>query len=160
LFRATPINEQILKHGRNEINLEVAKYVNKCIKGLDIEISNYTLQILIEDIIDKYKFDSIEDIQVCLKNGRQGRYGTTYNKLNMVIISDWMSKHLEEKAIYREKIINDRKKESDFKGWETREDYEKAARKPTPMSFKDRIRQKDEEYQKFKADYEAKKIKK
>jgi len=131
----------------------------KCAIGLGIELSNYESQILIDDIVDKYKFDSIEDVQVCLKNGRQGKYGTTYNKLNMVVISDWMFKHLEDKAAAREKAYQEYKKENDFAGWATREEYEKAAMKPTPKSYRDKLREIDEEYQKFKAAYEAKKMK-
>ncbi len=99
LLKAKPIINQITKFGRQSVNLEIAKYVNKCVKGLNIEIDNLSLQILIEDIVDVYKYDSIEDIQVCLKNGRQGKYGKTYNKLNMVVFSEWMSKHLEQKAM-------------------------------------------------------------
>ena len=86
--------------------------------GLNIDLSNEQLQILTEDIIEVYKWDSIEDIQICLRNGRQGKYGTTYNKLNMIVINDWMGKHLEEKAIAREHQYKEHK--HDFK---TREEY-------------------------------------
>ena len=150
LLSAKPINEQILKYGRDSVNLEIAKFVTKCLIGLGIEMDSHAIQILIEDIVDKYKFDSIEDVQVCLKNGRQGKYGTTYNKLNMVVISDWMFKHLEDKAAAREKPYQEYKKENDFAGWATREEYEKAAMKPTPKSYRDKLRETDEEYQKFK----------
>ena len=155
LLKAKPINEHILKFGRNEVNLEVAKYVNKCIVGLGLTMDNYAIQILIEDLVDKYKFDSIEDIQECLKKGRRGEYGTTYNKLNMIVISDWMSKHLEQKAMAREKQHQTRKNESDFDGWETREDYETAARKPTIKSAKDILTEKEQSFHDFKANYEA-----
>lgn len=158
LLKAKPINDQILKFGRNDVDLHISNSVVKCAIGLEIELSNHALQILIEDIVDKYKFDSIEDVQECLKKGRRGNYGPTYGKLNMIIISDWMTKHLEEKAIERERKHQQMKKQSDFKGWATREKYEKAASKPTPKSAKDILRQKDDDYQKFKADYEAKRI--
>ncbi len=155
LLKAKPINEHILKFGRNEVNLEVAKYVNKCIVGLGLTMDNYATQILIEDLVDKYKYDSIEDIQECLKKGRRGEYGTTYNKLNMIVISEWMAKHLEQKSIAREKQHNERKKGTEFDGWNTREEYEAAARKPTIKSAKDILKEKDEDYQRFKANYEA-----
>jgi hypothetical protein len=129
LLSAKPINEQILKYGRDSVNLEIAKYVNKCIKGLSIEIDNHAIQILIEDIVDKYKFDSIEDIQVCLKNGRQGNYGTTYGKLNMVVISDWMGKHLEKKAIAREKRHHERANELHKHNWINKDEYSKSVTK-------------------------------
>ncbi len=157
LLQAKPINEHILAFGRNEVNLEVAKYVNKCIVGLGLTMDNYAIQILIEDLVDKYKFDSIEDIQECLKKGRRGEYGTTYGKLNMIVISGWMIKHLEEKAIAREKQHNEFKTANHFQGWTSREQYEAAARKPTIKSAKDILKDKDQDYQRFKANYEANK---
>lgn len=105
LLAAQPIRNQITKFGRNNVLMEIATAVNKCCRALDIKLDNYTLQILIEDIVDKYSYDSIEDIQQCLKKGRQGNYGPTYNKLNMVIITAWMSKHLDEKGRAKEQAL-------------------------------------------------------
>jgi hypothetical protein len=155
LLRAAPIVSQILECGRNDVEVEISKYVTKCIQGLGLQMDNYSIQLLTEDIVEKYKYDSIEDVQICLKKGRQGYYGTTYNKLNMVVISEWMTKHLEEKAIIREREVNKLKLSNDFPGWATREDYEKAAMKPTKKkNMKPEI---DEDYRRFKAEYEAKK---
>ncbi len=152
LLKAKPIINQITKFGRQSVNLEIAKYVNKCVKGLNIEIDNLSLQILIEDIVDVYKYDSIEDIQVCLKNGRQGKYGKTYNKLNMIVFGEWMSKHLEQKAIEREKQYSTNKHE-----WDTKDDYLKAVK----IGLKLQKGEKDEaEFQKKKlADYNNFKMK-
>lgn len=161
LLNAKPINEQILKFGRNDVDNEISKSVTKCAIGLEIELSNHVLQILIEDIVDKYKFDSIEDIQECLKKGRRGHYGTTYNKLNMIVISDWMSKHLEEKAIERENQFKDKTKHN----WKSQDDYLNAIKKGAKMREEEKqkttnLNNKESEYQKFKAEYEGKKIKK
>ncbi len=111
LLKAIPISQQIVKFGRHEVENQVSASIMKCATGLGIQLSGVESKILIEDIIDKYKFDSIEDVQQCLKNGRRGNYGPTYNKLNMIIISDWMAKHLEEKAIARERKLEKIKKE-------------------------------------------------
>ena len=161
LLLAKPINEQILIHGRNDVNIEIGKYVTKCARGLGVELSNESLQILIEDIIEVYKWDAIEDIQVCLKNGRQGKYGPTYNKLNMIIIQEWMSKHLEQKAIARENQYKTRR--HDF---ETREEYLKAVEIGLKRDAEDKKRRKEiekeihdnnNEFAKFKAEYEKNK---
>ena len=154
LLKAKPINEQILKFGRNDVNLEIAKYVNKCLTGLDIELPNDKIQILIEDIVEVYKFDSIEDIKICLKNGRQGKYGKTYGKLNMIIIQEWMSIHLDRKAAARESANSTAK--HDFKD---REEYENAVKVGSNKNQEKKERKKAERYdeisyEEFKANYE------
>jgi len=153
LLKAKPINEQLLKFGRNEVNVQIAKYVNKCLSGLDIEMSNDQIQIFIEDIVDVYRWDSIEDIQICLKNGRQGKYGKTYNKLNMIIFQDWMSQHLEQKSIERENQHN--KQKHDFK---TREEYENAVKIGTEnRKQSDQLKKPIADFNNFKMKYESKK---
>lgn len=103
--------------------MELAKYVTKCATAIDVPLTNEQSEILVDDIIDVYKWDSIEDIQICLKNGRQGKYGKTYGKLNMIVFSEWMAKHLEDKAYAREQAFQ---KSKAIHNWETREDYEQA----------------------------------
>lgn len=119
----------------------IAASINKCAEGLGIDLSNYQIQVLTEDLIDVYKWDSIEDIQICLRNGRQGKYGPTYNKLNMVIIQDWMSKHLEEKAIAREHQYNESKKHT----WESKEEYMEKALESSKQQTEDFIKEKEAE---------------
>lgn len=157
LLKAKPITEQLLTFGRNEVNMEIAKAVNKCIRGLNIEMDNTSIQILIEDIVDVYKWDSIEDIQVCLKNGRQGKYGKNYNKLNMIVFSEWMSKHLEQKAIERESQYSKNKHD-----WDSREDYLESVKLGLDQqkeSSDEREYQKNKlmDYNNFKMKYEAEK---
>ena len=142
LLAAKPINEQILQFGRNDVSVELTKYVNKCLSSLGIKKDNHDIQVLIEDIIDVYRWDSIEDIMICLKNGRQGKYGTTYNKLNMPVIREWMSRHLEDKAAARESQWNEAK--HNFK---TKEDYLKAVK----VKLENDKKEKQEKIQKEKA---------
>jgi len=144
---AKPINEQILKFGRNEVEIEISKSIIKCSTSLGIELDNIQIQTLTEDLIDVYKWDSIEDIQICLRNGRQGKYGTTYNKLNMVIIQDWMSKHLEEKAIAREHQYNEIKKHT----WESKEEYMEKALESSKQQTEDFIKEKEAEKENHRA---------
>lgn len=163
LLKAKPISEQLVKFGRNEVSFQISNSVVKCAIGLNIELSNNQTQILIEDLVDKYKFDSIEDIQQCLKKGRRGDYGPTYGKLNMIIISGWMEKHLELKAAARENQ-NDKSKH-DFK---TREEYESVVKIGLDRQSKDSDRLKKDKhdkaidkagYDEFKVQYEKAKIK-
>jgi hypothetical protein len=154
LLQCKPITAQILKHGRSQVNLVVAASVNRCLEGLDIDLPNDKIQLLIEDIVDVFKFDSIEDIQICLKNGRQGKYGKTYGKLNMIIIQEWMAQHLDRKAQAREAQYN--KAKHDFK---TREEYETAVKVGAKINQEQQERKKAERYdqisyEEYKANYE------
>ena len=141
-----------MRFGRNDVDNEISKSVIKCGIGLGIELSNYESQLLVEDLVDVYKYDSIEDIQVCLKNGRQGKYGKNYNKLNMIVFGEWMSKHLEQKAIEREKQYSTNKHE-----WDSKEDYLKAVKEGTKRE-KD-IKESEEDNKKFMQDYNNFKMK-
>lgn len=114
--------------------------VRKCALGLGLDFSQEATEVLSEDLIDKYKYDSIEDILFALKNGRQGKYGNNYGKLNMIVISDWMTRHLEEKAKEREKLRHNEKSyklpEVDYDAYKikVKEEQEKEAKKRHSIS--------------------------
>ena len=154
LLEAIPINEQILSFGREQVKDQITKSAVKCYVGLGIDASKLEIDTFVEDIIDVYKFDSIEDIQICLKNGRQGKYGKTYNRLNMIVFSDWMENHLTEKSILREHSNKDKYKHH----WKDRNEYTEFVLKSLEKEEKKEIkridREKDEaEFQKFRAEY-------
>ena len=123
--------------------------------GFKTDESYYPL--FVEFIIQTYKFESMADIIMCLTNGRNGKYGKPFKQLDPATFQkDWMSQHLEQKAIARESK-NDKNKH-DFKdkteytktvlqGIENLKEIAKSKKKTTD---------KEAEYQKFKAEYEAK----
>ncbi len=146
-----------MKFGQNSVQLEITKYVSICAHGLDISLDNIKLQMLVEDLTDKYKYDSIEDIQQCLKAGRRGDYGPTFGKFNMIVISDWMTKHLDRKSAARESEM--KKQKHDFKD---REEYESAVKIGAKNDAEEKKTKKDKakddhDYNNFKANYEANK---
>ena len=65
LLKTKSIARQLKEHSRHSILTEVSLSVHKCIMGLNITMSNSAIALLCNDIIDKYKHDSIEDIQQC-----------------------------------------------------------------------------------------------
>jgi hypothetical protein len=127
---------QLKGAGENAVKIEIAAILEKLIVGLDIELSEIKFSILLEDLIETYKHESIEDLIECFKNVRQGKCDWGYEKrgiLNMVIIKSWMAQHLDRKAEEREKLHNHKKMELDnqLKGV----DYE---------AYKERIKQEKE----------------
>lgn len=153
MLKCIPIKNQIEKHGAEKVYAFTIAYLDKCLTGIGIDIPDDKMKLLCEDILEVYSHDSLEDIVQCLKKGRQGYYGTSYNKLNMMVIQEWMSKHLEEKARLRENLHQSEKEKHE---WETRQQYEEAVKAGEILGEKLKSMTKDDsEYQKFKADYEA-----
>jgi len=92
----------------NTILEAISKSITKCCQALGIEIAEETILMLADDILEVYRYESIEDVIYCLKKGRQGFYGFGHNKrgsLNMIVIRDWMALMLDEKASAREKKL-------------------------------------------------------
>lgn len=108
---------QVAAHGTDIVIVSIRVALEKCAAGLGINLSPHQMSMLCSDLIDVYSYDSIEDIQQCLKKARQGKYGFGHHKRDMItmsLIREWMAEHLDEKAIEREKIIQGRKyKESE-----------------------------------------------
>jgi len=123
--------------------------------ALNISMSDNQVLTLCEDLVDTYTYDSIEDVRECLKNGRRGVYGFGHNSRNsftMILIREWMSLHLEDKAIEREKVNKKSKmstkeplQEVDYEAYKIRSEKEaKEKKEEKPGS---------EEFNKFKAQY-------
>lgn len=118
IFKARPILLQRKESGDETVLIEIRISVERCAMGLGINLSQDQIMVICNDIMEVYSYDSIEDIQQCLKKGRQGKYGFGHNKrdsLTMHLIREWMQKHLEEKAQIRENIIEHRKVETNSK---------------------------------------------
>lgn len=56
-----------------------------------------------ETLLDTYQTESLADFILVFKRGSIGFYGNTYHKLDCATIMEWMAKHIEEKAMYRER---------------------------------------------------------
>ena len=111
LLKAQTIKSQLAVHGSEVVLFEIKKWLSKCAMMLDIEINGLKLEVLANDIIDRYPSDSLEDVQEALKKGRQGLYSDirdakTYGKMNMEVITKWISLHLEEKVTERERYLH------------------------------------------------------
>ncbi|TNE74957.1 hypothetical protein EP331_00260 [bacterium] len=101
---------QIKDHGElsvlNYVKANLLKLSTAIGDNLDQDYSR--LEMIAEDLIELYHYDSIEDIRECLKKGRRGDYGFGHHKrgyVTMLLLREWMEKHLEEKAIIREKDL-------------------------------------------------------
>lgn len=103
----------IREHGEELVIDKIKLSLNKCALGLNINLQPESYETLAADILEVYQYDSVEDVIQCLKKGRQGKYGFGHNNrqsITMILIKEWMALHLEEKAIAREKELQNQKK--------------------------------------------------
>jgi predicted nucleotidyltransferase len=153
---------QIEENSREDVFNMIAISVTKLQEALSINLSNSQFAMLCNDIIDKYKHDSIEDVIICLQNARQGKYDWGHEKrgiLNMVIISYWMSFHLDDKAAELEKrhanekkVISENEGSADLlKAHVPKVDYE--AYKARMKKEKEDPARRETEFQLFKKKY-------
>lgn len=92
---------------QKKITDEIKLSLTKCMHGLGIDLAPAAVSTLAEDIAEVYKYESVEDICHCLKQGRQGVYADIpmYGKFNMIIFQQWMARHLDKKYAEKEKQI-------------------------------------------------------
>jgi hypothetical protein len=57
----------------------------------------------------EYYTDSLEDIILCLKKGKQGLYGKLYNRFDGEVVLDWFRQYLAEKADRRAELMHNDK---------------------------------------------------
>lgn len=81
------LSAQVRAHGYL-VHQQLVDEVNKCAIGLGVTLTAEQLQLFVSDLVEVCKFDSMEDIMIVLKQGRQGAYGTTYNKFTMIIFRE------------------------------------------------------------------------
>ena len=119
LINCIPISRQITdidkdgkSSGYNKVAGHILNALSETFLSIGCECTAKQLKLFTDDLMDKYRLDSIEDILECLKNGRQGNYGNNYGKLNMIVITDWMDQHLESKYREREKKEQNEKKKN------------------------------------------------
>ena len=114
LLKAKPIVMQLREVSEVEVLTEIRVSVEKLAGGLNVAMTDSQVELLTRDILEVYKTDSVEDIQQCLKKGRQGKYSFGHHSrsaITMHLISDWMKLHLYEKSEARENKLRRHKEE-------------------------------------------------
>ena len=110
ILKAKPIFLQVNEHSEKHVKQIIATWLLKLSSSIGDTLHNDAdrLTTLVEDLMDVYSYDSLEDVRECFKKGRRGEYGFGHHKrgfITMLLLREWMSRHLEEKAVIREKEI-------------------------------------------------------
>ena len=138
-----PVIRGLFKNENGQIGFAVVKVlVNRFIDsfGFSTKLSESQLEVLTVDTLEKFSYDSLEDIILFFKLARSGTFGTTKRGVDSnLIFGEWFPMYMEMKAEAREREYIKNKKtitESTLSIDEVKKSYEKI--KPN-NSFRDRV---------------------
>lgn len=95
--------------------LMAAEYFN--VKDMSDVQASQTASLYIE----QFPMETLEDLVICLKNAKMGRYGKIYNRIDGQLIFTWFREYLEEKYERFEQI---KRKEKDSYEAKSAQDFE------------------------------------
>jgi hypothetical protein len=96
---------QVVKNlGESELRKIVAYVLKHFNDSANLANPMNALQIIetANAFIDTYSRDSVDDLILCLKNAKAGKYGPIYNRLDQSVILGFYARYQEEKAQYLE----------------------------------------------------------
>lgn len=138
-----PVIRGLFKNENGQIGFAVVKVlVNRFIDsfGFSTKLSESQLEVLTVDTLEKFSYDSLEDIILFFKLARSGTFGTTKRGVDSnLIFGEWFPIYMEMKAEAREREYIKNKKtitESTLTIEDVKNSYEKI--KPN-NSFRDRV---------------------
>jgi hypothetical protein len=109
--QSTVKNKAMVTQDRKTSKIAIDILIQRYVEGVGIKMDSNQINILVEDIHDTYKYECLEDIAIVLRNARRGKYQDRSQqfRLNMIMFNAWMAQHLEEKAIERERQLENAK---------------------------------------------------
>jgi hypothetical protein len=138
-----PVIRFLFKNENGHIGFSVVKIlVNRFIEsfGFSTKLSETQLEILTYDTLEKFSYDSFEDIVLFFKMARSGTFGTTKRGVDSnLIFGEWFPMYMEIKAEARERQQLKQKKQTEeslLSIEEVKKSYEKI--KPN-NTFRDRV---------------------
>ena len=87
------------KVDREETKFKISMLIARCCAMLNIEknMNNEQIKFAAEHFVQHHWKYSLEDVQLCLDRGVAGIYGTIYNRLDLSILNEWVSKFEQER---------------------------------------------------------------
>lgn len=93
-----PIAEVARVVGDRQVAIALDIQLIKLVGSLNLKwnITDGQIQTIVEDIMDKYPNESIEDFVLCFKKARMGEFGELY-RLDSAVVFVWIQRYLDEK---------------------------------------------------------------
>lgn len=138
-----PVIRGLFKNENGQIGFAVVKVlVNRFIDsfGFSTKLSETQLEIITVDTLEKFSYDSLEDIILFFKLARSGTFGTTKRGVDSnLIFGEWFPSYMDMKAEAREREYIKEKKsitEATVSIDDVKKSYEKIQKVNT---FRDRV---------------------
>lgn len=64
--------------------------------NLNLTIKENQYPFIVRELVETFPNESLQDFQLCFKNGVRGKYGKIYN-VDLSVLAMWMGEYLEEK---------------------------------------------------------------
>jgi len=139
-----------------DFKIQLAIIIEITTESIGVELSETQLKMIVEDCIEVYKHESFEDLVLLFKKIRQGEFGPTYGKFNMIYIREAMAQHLEQKYSRMERDLHNDKTQDSTHKFKNRQEYIEAVNEG--MKAQKKIHKMHgvvdlEEYNRFKIKY-------
>lgn len=95
---AVPMIEMKRCVGSRQVAIALDVQLTRLVSNLNLKwnINDTQIKTIVEDLMDKYPNESLEDFIMCFKKARQGQFGELI-RLDGPIIFSWMKEYLNEK---------------------------------------------------------------
>ena len=114
-FRSMSINEMIRVHGAKRsdvmiiVDLQLARFLNSI--NIRDQLNDAQKTEIVMTLVERYPHETLNDFLLMFRMVRHGHFGPIYNRMDITIISEYMTKYLEQKAFERENIERQHMKE-------------------------------------------------
>lgn len=107
---ALPLSEIVRDTGFKSVAQVLDIHLTRLVAqfNLNNNIQDHQIKTIVEDLIEKYPSESVEDFILCFKMARQNAFGVVYH-LHSAVVFEWMSKYLEQKYEAVEKKLRSEK---------------------------------------------------
>lgn len=133
---AVPISELSRVTGTRQIAIALDIQLTRLVANLNLKwsVNDSQIKTIVEDIIDKFPNETIEDFVLCFKRARQGEYGELV-RLDSAIVFSWIARYLDDKyQVLEDELRNERDKfphempevEQDGPGYKAFKEYAKS----------------------------------
>lgn len=116
IMNARLISDLVRQVGRETIQEFLEQEINRVALQMNVanNVAAFQVPFIAEALLENYPNESLADFILCFRRMAIGYYGSTYHRLDASVFVDCITKHIEEKAYYRERDNANSKKAADF----------------------------------------------
>lgn len=81
------------------------------------KLNDIQIEVICEALMEDYHYLNLGDLKLCFKRGVRGIYGQLYDRLDAMIVLDWVRRYAEERADHAAReVMNKNKTQPDVLG--------------------------------------------